>query len=129
MTEAILPPAPEAKITLDRERTLRCDMYAMRLFKKETVSAKHPEGISLLRGELGDNVNEDTIAELVWAFLVHEDAELTIDAVARMINPANMVGILNEVFGVILASLPEAVTGEDNEGGAQDGEDPLGETA
>ena len=122
MTEVILPPAPEAKITLDRERTLRCDMYAMRLFKKET-------GISLLRGELGSNATE-YVAELVWAFLAHEDEDLTIDAVAKMIHPGNMVGVLDEVFGMIVASLPEelAATGEDQEEGTQDGDDPLGET-
>ncbi len=123
MTEAILLPAPEAKITLDRERTLRCDMYAWRLFKKET-------GVSLLRGELGDNVNEDTIAPLVWAFLVHEDEALTIDAVARMIHPANMPGIMEDLFALIVASHPKQPTtaGEDPEEGAQDGDDPLAET-
>ena len=122
MTGAILPSAPEAKITLDRERTLRCDMYAMRMFKKET-------GISLLRGELGGNASE-YVAELVWAFLAHEDEDLTIDAVAKMIHPGNMVGVLEEVFGMIAASLPDETkpTGEDQEEGAQDGEDPLGET-
>lgn len=100
-------------------------MYAMRLFKKET-------GISLLGGELGSNVNEDTIAELVWAFLVHEDEELTIDAVARMIHPANMVDVLQEVFALIVDSLPEQpLTGEEEKEGeeeAQDGDDPLAET-
>ncbi len=120
MTEAIRPPAPEATITLDRERTLRCDMYAMRLFKKET-------GISLLAGGLSGNVNEDTIAELVWAFLVHEDKDLTVDAVAKEIHPGNMAGVLEEVFGLIVASLPEKpdTETEDPEQGAEEGDNPL----
>ena len=126
MTEAIRPPAPEAKIVLDRERTLRCDsMHAMRLFKNAT-------GISLLRGELQDNVAEDNVAELVWAFLVHEDAELTIDAVAKLLHPGNLVDILSQVFALIVDSLPEQPTitdQEDQEGGTEDDDDPLAASA
>ena len=122
MTETIRPPAPEAKITLDRERTLRCDLYAMRLFKKET-------GLSLLAGDLGGHVNEDTIAELVWAFLAHEDPELTVEAVSKEIHPGNMAGILEEVFGLIVESLPEKPDVEKAEGdtdeGAEEGDHPL----
>ena len=125
MTEAIRPPAPEAKIALDRERTLRCDMHAMRLFKNAT-------GISLLRGELQDNVAEDNVAELVWAFLVHEDAELTIDAVAKLLHPGNLVDILSRVFALIVDSLPEQPTitdQEDQEEGTEDDDDPLAASA
>ena len=127
MTEAIRPPAPEAKIVLDRERTLRCDMHAMRLFKNAT-------GISLLRGELHelqDNVAEDNVAELVWAFLVHEDAELTIDAVAKLLHPGNLVDILSQVFALIVDSLPEqpTITQEDQEEGTEDDDDPLAASA
>ena len=100
---------------LDRERTLRCDLYAMRLFKEKT-------GISLLKGELRDNVAEDNVPELVWSFIVHEDKDLTIDDVAKMIHPGNLVDILSQVFGLIVDSLPAA------EEEAEGGDDPLAET-
>ena len=100
---------------LDRERTLRCDRYAMRLFKDET-------GISLLKGELRDNVAEDNVPELVWSFIVHEDKDLTIDDVAKMIHPGNLLDVLEKVFGLIVDSLPAA----DEE--VEEGDGPLAET-
>lgn len=101
MTDKILPPAPEAAITLDRKRTLRADLQAMRLFKRET-------GISILRGELrADTIDEDNLCALLWAFLVHDDPELSIDAVATMLTPSNMYDALILVTDVLKEAMPQ----------------------
>jgi hypothetical protein len=90
---------------LDRERTLRCDLQAMRLFKQET-------GLSLLKGELTSEViqgdMETLVPTLLWAFLKHEDADLTVDHVASLLHPGTFLLVTEAVMGLVEDAMPEA---------------------
>jgi len=70
-------------IKLDKNRHLHYSFYGIRRLKKE-------HGINML--ELGDSsmLDPEIVVGLVWAGLVHEDHDLTMDAVAEMIDFGNM---------------------------------------
>lgn len=110
----VLPPAPEAKIQLDRVRTLRCDFQALRLIKMET-------GVSLLTGQTIP-MDEETLPVLLWAFLVHEDPDLTVTKAAGLVSFSGLLEIVTLITDLIKESLP---TAEETEGG--ESEDPLGQ--
>lgn len=133
MTDDRRPPAPEAAIDFGgKRRVLRCDMMAFRLFKQETgLSLLRGEHIEVVReevdGELKEvrrsKLDEDSIPELIWAFLVHEQKDLTVEDVASMVTLDNMNPTIAKVFDLIAQhGAKRRATGED----ASD--DPLGPT-
>ena len=66
-------------IELDKPRTLFFPLAALLAFKKET-------GIDLLQESIKDeDWTLETITALLWAGLIHEDKELTMDDVANSV--------------------------------------------
>lgn len=92
--------ARDMTITLDRPRVLRLDLWSQMQFEK---AAGKPVG------EMSESATD--LATIVWACLIHEDPDLTIDGLAKMID----LDKLEEISGVI-----EELMGS--------GESPLSET-
>lgn len=86
-------------ITLDRKRTLRLTLKGMLEFEKIT-------GRNLIKGfDLKDLSLNDTAA-LVWACLIHEDSELTYDALLNLIDISN----LGQVSDAVTKSLEQSLS-------------------
>jgi hypothetical protein len=81
------------KITLDKERTLKFDMNAMRLFEEE---AKFPIF------EMSEKMSATSILIFTWACLVHEDKNLTIDYVGSFITMENMEEVSKAISELML---------------------------
>ena len=87
-------------INLDRERTLKYDYNALALAEKETGKNLLTDLGSLRRLSITD------LRSLLWAGLLHEDPELTVEAAGRLLKPSNtraaikaVVTGLNDFFG------------------------------
>ncbi len=96
-TEVTVIPGPETRtIQLDRERTIRSDFAALVRFKKAT-------GLSVMNGDLAEtSLDEETSCAFIWAHLVHEDPELTVDQVAQMMTVAKLtecIDIIADLMG------------------------------
>lgn len=85
---------PLVKIKLDKVRHLRLDLNAM-------VAYEHASGKSITA--FGANPSGEQILHLLWACLLHEDKELTVDAVGAMVHAGNLAEVsdaLIKTFGV-----------------------------
>jgi hypothetical protein len=101
-------------ITLDRERNLFYSQRSTWLIEQKT-------GLKYMQGEfkqLWDEPTPERLAVLVWAGLVHEDKELTPEAVAEML-PLNGSA---ELFQLVLEAF--AGSGERKASGSAPPADP-----
>lgn len=74
-------------IELDRTRHLRLTLADALAFKRATTTEDRPGGISLLRGDLAHvDLSEEEWLELFVACLRHEDPELTVEALAEVMD-------------------------------------------
>ena len=86
---------PLVKIKLDKVRHLRLDLNAM-------VAYEQASGESI--STVGLNPSIEQIRCLLWACLLHEDKELTPEAVGAMVHAGNFVEIaetLTKTFEVV----------------------------
>ena len=91
-------------IQLDKERHLRLTARGMVAFEEKT-------GKSLLRGvDLGTMTAGELVA-LAWACLIHEDKELTYDAVLDMVEIGDMPMLAKAVSECVVESFPEKEEG------------------
>lgn len=111
---------PPVAILLDRERHMIMDFAAMEKFEEVT-------GLSAWGRDAWDG-NPRHVAALIWAALLAEDPDLTLDAVKRMpqMSLANMAYLsdrLGELWGT---TMPEAdgVPGTETETEASDDPNP-----
>lgn len=81
-----MPAVKNIPIDLDKPRSLRLDLNAMEQF--EEVSGK---SIAEISGRIKD------IKILLWAMLLHEDPELTLEQVGAMVGAENIVTIRNKI--------------------------------
>ena len=88
-------------ITLDKERTLRLTLKGMLEFEKIT-------GKNLLKGFSVKDLSLNDNAALIFACLIHEDAELTYDAVINMVDISNLSAVTIAVTKCLNQSLGEA---------------------
>jgi len=88
-------------ITLDKKRHLRLTLKGMLEFEKIT-------GKSLLKGFKLDELSLTDSAALIWACLLHEDIELTYDAIITMIDINNLAAVMETVTKCLNQSLVEA---------------------
>ena len=90
---------PAVKIILDRERHLTLDLNAMVLFEEKT-------GLSLFGLDTG-KLRASELRALIWACLVHEDTNLTIEQVGARITLDNMAEMTTGPTGGFNRALPE----------------------
>jgi len=76
--------SPEIAIVLDKERHLKFGIRAMRAFEKET-------GKNLLKAQTTE-LTATEISVLLWACLLHEDKELTLDTAIDLIDKHSNLG-------------------------------------
>lgn len=104
MTEKIPDPVrPGWPIVLDKPRRLLFDLNALIALQEQT-------GKNMLSGEGWAQFGEPDPAQmrlLIWAGLLHEDPELTLEAAGALIHPGNLASIMAAVEGASGASLPE----------------------
>ena len=123
MSDAVMkPPVPEVKVTLDKERTLRLDLFAFREFKRITRELGlgpdgkwgKPEGISLLKyvGDLDEILDEETLPVLITAALLHEDGTLDVDQVSRLLTTENLEELAHALIGLLEEFLADEEDGE-----------------
>jgi hypothetical protein len=77
-------------LSLDKERHAKCNAAAEKLFKEKT-------GKALLRGK--DEYSWDDINVLIWSCLVWEDASLTVEQVADMVEFIQMRQFVTQLMG------------------------------
>lgn len=99
-------------IELDRPRTLRLDLRAARLFKELTKTETRPEGISILRGEVGDALDEESLPALIYACLKHEDPDLTPEFVAEQLDFPTLFQALEAISAQVEDFFPPVKEGE-----------------
>jgi len=90
--------SPKVSIELDKPRTLWLNFNAMALFEKET--GKHAFKA------LGDPSASDLRA-LVWACLVHEDKELTLDMVGETMDLTTVEYVMGKIMEAWQVALPD----------------------
>jgi hypothetical protein len=91
--------APVVKIFLDRERTMKYDFYALSKLEEET-------GYSVLDEATWENMKIRDVVKFLWAGLIHEDPELSVDDVAKMIHFGNVRDVMNAISETFHQSLP-----------------------
>jgi len=90
---------PLVKIKLDKVRHLRLDLNAM-------VAYEHSSGKSI--AEFRDNPSAESIRCLLWACLLHEDKELTTEAVGAMVHGGNITEISGALNKALEVAQPES---------------------
>lgn len=91
----------EFLIELDKERHFRLDLNAFC-----TLEESYEDVFGIL--ENAEKGSLRALRAVLWAGLVHEDAELTEKRVGQMINPGNMAGVSSLITEAIFYYLPEA---------------------
>lgn len=96
--------APTIKVELDKERNLLMDLNAMVAFEDKT-------GKSMLSMSDLSSLTAKDIRAMLWSCLIHEDENLAIEQVGKMIHTGNMNEVnekLNKAWG---DAIPEAEEG------------------
>lgn len=96
--------APIAKVTIDRERTMKMTWASYIAFEKAT-------GKKLSGMKMSELSFEDASA-LIWCSLVSDDPSLTVLQLADMIHSGNQDEILSTLFNLHGQSMPD----DDGEG-------------
>jgi hypothetical protein len=79
-------------VTLDKPRNLRLNLYGARKFKEITK-------IDLLQGFEISKFTVEEYTAFIWACLIWEDPELTIEAVERMVDfPGIKMDVLSKMM-------------------------------
>ena len=87
-------------VKLDKERHLRLTLKGLLEFEKFT-------GKNLLRGLNLDDLSMEDSAVLLWASLVHEDPELTYDAILDMVDLSNIAAVMEAMTECLNKSFSE----------------------
>jgi hypothetical protein len=104
--------APVVPIVLDKPRTMKYDFYALSRLEDET-------GYSVLDEKTWENMKIKDVVKFLWAGLLHEEHDLEIDDVARMVHFNNIryvMDAINQTFHTSLPS-PDGVQASVGEGG------------
>ena len=96
---------PVVEVELDRVRHLRCDLNAMVAY--ERASGRRME-------TMGGNPSMEDVLILLWACLIHEDRELTVEAVGGMVHAGNLAEVSDKLAGLARASVPEGTSTSKN---------------
>ena len=88
---------PVVEVELDKTRHLRCDLNAMVAY--ERASSRKMEA-------MGGNPSMEDVLILLWACLIHEDKELTIETVGTMVHAGNLAEVSDKLAQTAQASMP-----------------------
>jgi len=102
----------EVKIMLDKERTFRLDLNAyfeLDMLYDEKGKTYHHLEADLLR------MRPYAIRAFLWAGLVHEDSELSIEDVSKYIDVHNIQEYSKMIYELILGDKPEAESKNEQE--------------
>lgn len=94
------PTIPVVEIELDKIRHLRLDFNAL-------ARAEEATGKSLLNGIAWQNMTVKDYRALVWACLLHEDPELTLEDVGSLIHVGNVEYVTSCLTQLWAASNPK----------------------
>ena len=89
-------------IELDKERTLRLDFNALVAFE---------EAADTKLSSLGQDMSAKQIRALVWAGLLHEDPDVTLEQVGSQLHLGNIEYISQKLEEVMKEHLPEGDEG------------------
>lgn len=101
---------PTVSIILDKERLFKLDFKALMSFEKAS-------GKNVLATDVWQQMSATDMVTLLWAGLLHEDAQLTLDKVAEMIHPGNLqevVEVLQKGFSLAMPGSQDAASGEND---------------
>ena len=87
-------------VKLDRERRLSLKLRGMILYEETT-------GKSFLHGFDMKELSTRELTALTWACLIHDDPELTFDAVQDMVDVGQLTELSKAVARCIVESFPE----------------------
>jgi len=99
------PTRPVLPVMLDRERHLVIDFNALASFEEVT-------GKNALAVDLWTALSARDLRALLWAALIHEDRNLTLEDVGAMLDPANSPDIINALSDAYVAAMPKPKEGE-----------------
>ncbi len=88
------------KIMLDKERTMLLDLNGMVAFEEVT-------GRSLLKGLRFSDLTSKDVRALLWACLIHEDKDLTLEQIGKMITMQNYNDVFENINEAMSAALPD----------------------
>ena len=91
---------PLIPIELDKKRNLMLDLNAMVNFEEAT-------GKNVLQGDSLNNLSAKDLRALLWACLLHEDKDLTLEQVGGMIHSGNMEAVANKLTAAWEVAMPE----------------------
>lgn len=92
---------PAVTIMLDKERHMLLNLNAMCAFEEVT-------GESLFRGVDPEKMGAKELRALLWACLIHEDENLTLEQVGSWIDTGNMAEIAESITQAFQNAMPEA---------------------
>lgn len=93
-------------INLDKPRNLRFDLNAMSAYEEVTGKSAF---------NIGDDISAKSIRALLWASLIHEDDQLTLDDVGSMIHTGNMAEITSKINQLVQTSTKTDEEAEDSD--------------
>jgi|GEM_PF-899677 hypothetical protein len=91
---------PVVEITLDKARAFKLDFKALMAFEKLS-------GKNVLESNVWQHMTASDMVMLLWAGLVHEDPQLTLDMVAGFIHPGNIQLVVNALQQGFQIAMPE----------------------
>lgn len=95
---------PLVPIKLDKERNMLLSLRGIMLFKKETGKDLFDPRITKA---ISKNIAMDDMIALVWACLIHEDRDLTIEDVGFLIHVGNVTEVMEALEKVCELAMPE----------------------
>lgn len=96
---------PEITIVLDRPRKLIYDFNALAAYEEAT-------GKNVLAGGITANMTIRDLRALIWAGLIADDPELTVEQVGRLLHLGNLADVQRQVFAGLRAAIQTDEEGE-----------------
>ena len=96
---------PAVSIMLDKERHLLLTLGGMLAFKKETGKDLFDANVTKA---LEKKIDMEDVVVLVWACLIHEDREITVEDVSYLIHIGNVNEVVEVLAEVFALAMPES---------------------
>jgi len=96
---------PKVPIQLDKKRHLLFNLNAMVAFQEATGKNLFSRQVA---ESLAQEMNPADLRAMLWACLLHEDSELTLEQVGSWINPNNMTEIATTLIEAWETASPES---------------------